>query len=879
MDTPDTPLQSKYEEDLVDNDAIAVVDNADNESTDALEDAKNEASPNTNSFDTDDDSIIASSEANEECAETATCCVADQTADEATSLAQTTTDEAASAETTSVPSASPDTLNDATESAMPDTAAWDTERLKRMVVILKKKYENAAANLNAQIEEAQILKGQQVLLKQLLDEAQRDSEKARSDSERLQQQLSQRAEEAVTLEQLEQVRSEQLQMQSVLRTAQREKELAEELLQEERQQNTLHKARLERLGTAVKERDKRIADLHHFEYSYRKACEQKQLLENNLEQATNGCQTLSEREERLRCQLAENERQQQLLQEEVQRCQLQLQNARQQINNLEQHYSEQGQTLATARQQLASAEHAMTTAQHEQRQAYLQQVTAEDELKALQEQFKQLKTRTIHAQQELKLKDSSLLEAHQIIEQIKFDNQHLQRSLKESKQTIAALQRELAETQKTAAIWQSNATDTQQALIHSQEQHQLAQQRIVELDNLCAESARMHGQQIAELQNAAAWRQDASQKLADQEAKIEALDNESNELSAALQMALERASVAEITAGNDRTAAHELLQRCQEKYQAQVQQLKSELEAANNEVLCQNAELEIGAQVASAHAQLQACYQALEEQMKTALHTIQMLEEREHQYNAEIHQRDDDKHALLNELMQQQETFAALQHTLKQSEEAYQEKDNSLKLAQHHLAKKVKDYSILEDKHNDQQQVLHKLEWQITELNKNIEEQRQTLRQQEEQHVENKRQADTHIREWERKYFDKDEAWQHSEKRCQQEHHRSIELEKQLERCIQRLEKYMQLEMILKNLGLSALQTTQEPIETTLAPSALSSLLAPAPMEDTTIPPSSVTVADTMSAAPSSAVPPPIRQESLFENALALSKHKDHLFD
>lgn len=747
------------------------------------------------------------------------------------------------------------------------SSEWDQERLKRLILALKKKHEATVAQLT---EESKVLQGQQVLLKQLLEQAHRDGEKTRQDLEKALLQLEKRGEEGVASELIEEVRAELAHAQMALRSSQRDQKVAEELLAEERQNAEMHKVRLEKLGVAIKERDKRIADLHHFEYSYRKAYEHKQHIEGILEQESHAKHLLKEQCEALSGKLAKQEKDTSAVQCELQRILLQLSDLEGQVL-LSQQQSEEYKNASTLLQrQLESERVAASGAQQAAKQAQQRQLIAQEELTAMQEQFKQLKARTIAAQQELKLKESALLETHQIIEQLKFENQNLQKVLSAESTRAQGIQKELANMQNVAAGWHLKAQEGQAALALTQEELEIKCQHIASIEELLASREASLTEQDSELSAAASWRAAAEKLLSEQGQIISGLMEEKGTLSMKLADSVQQGKALEIT--------HEALkEETARSYESQaaghaatVEHLQGyigELEAGLQQ---RDGELARWQESHTEHLQLKLCYEAIEEQLKTALQAIATLENREGQYQKAIDNLDEGNALLHGELKEQAEALSQLEEALRASEGQNQDKDMSLKLAQHHLAKKVKDYGAIEEKYSELQQTLLKMELHIEEMGKKGEEQRIAARQQDELHAENKRQAEAHIREWERKYFEKDEAWQQSERRCQQEREQVLEVEKKLERCMQRLQKFMHLEIMLRDFGFGSAQSLMEAAEPQMP-----SISEGAPLRPAVLPASQL---EAPKGAISPLTVPPQKHESLFENAFA-SKHKDHLFD
>ncbi len=603
---------------------------------------------------------------------------------------------------------------------------WDLDKLKKVVVALKKKQELTEANLNDSLEENKILKGQQNLLKQLLEQAHQEHEKTRAA-------LEHQASDPYAFQKLDETAAELRNAQAALRKVQQELASAKDTLEAEKAANELQKNRLEKFATAIKERDKRIGELQQYETSFRKALDQKQHTEAALEQESFDKRSLTSEKEKAIQELAESKQHSEQLQRVVQHLRERQEEAILESNQLKEEFQHAQQTIALLKQEYQNAQSIVDQAQNEGLSAQRCQRNAEDELQALQEQFKQLKARTIAVQQELQNKERALISAYQIIDQIKFDRQNLQREMEEKRPLEDQLQNALA----SLTALQRLSDEQQETLASFQLQDE-------------------------------AWQRH----------------------NATLEQALE--------------AAH--------------QQLREQT------------------------AQLEERYYALEDQYKLSLVTIKSLEGHAELYQKAIEDRDE----ALTSLNQSVEE---LKTAFQQSESLYLEKDNALKLSHHHLAKKVKECTLLAEKNREHDELIAELQNALTKTSSQLEEQRVTAQKQEEQLLDAKKQSDEHIRNWEKKYFEIYEHLQNSERRIQTMQHRLVDAER-------KLEKYVQLEVLLKNLSSGS------------SPSVLPPDPAPTPMKAPPPPPE-----------PLKESPPPFRQESLFENPNANHKRKEHLFD
>lgn len=704
--------------------------------------------------------------------------------------------------------------------------ASELEKLKRIALALKKKHETSQETLNDLQEENKILKGQQNLLKQLLEDAHREHEKTRLEFEKTHEFLSSHPTESQTLFKLEEALKEVQQKQALLLSTQKELGVLQNTLEAERESNMSQKGRLEKLAIAIKDRDKRIAELQHYEMSYRKALDQKLQFEATLEQISSEKHTFYHDKERLQKELSESKQHSEQLQRVINHLRERQEEATLEKELLREEYNRSQESLESYKQQFENNQKTIEISHQEFQIAKTNQLRAEEELSSLKEQFKQLKSRTIAVQQELQNKESSLLSSHQIIDQIKFDKQSLVKKLEETSEILQNTEIELS-TSKASSEALQRLVKEQQAIITSLEnQNEASQRHAISLELSCKE----HRETVALLQNdiqeATSWRHDAEEKLNSFSIKTSELANYNTLLLQDIQ--------------NVQQQNFELIEK-----QKEFENLKEQIYKFEEKE--------------EQYSNLDEYYNALKEQLKTSLETIKSLEKREEQYHEVIHTIENNCLVINNDRERLKLEATSFEEAFKQAESLNIEKDNALKLSHHHLAKKVKECSLLVEKNKELesslieiQQTMDKTNQQLEDLKARLEQHRSDTRKQEEQ-------ADEHIRTWEKKYFEMYEHYQNSERRLQGLQAKLLDAEK-------KLEKYLQLEAILKNLGLGSTNTPSE------------SILSPHPHytpSNIDIPP--VTSFNTQ---PETIKKDPPKQESLFDNPNAPSfKRKDHLFD
>lgn len=714
------------------------------------------------------------------------------------------------------------------------TNTLDMDKLKKIVVVLKKKHEVTQQALQEFQEENTILKGQQNLLKQLLEQAHRDHEKTRSEFDKVRVSLSEQEYDHEAPQKLEQALLDIKSSQAALRATQLDLEAAKELLEAEKVSAELQKNRLEKLALAIKERDKRIAELQQYESSYRRALDHKLQLDSALEEELYAKHSIVEEKERLLNEIAEGRQHSEQLQRVIQYLRERQEEATLENQQLQEEYLRSQETLKTLQQQLETTHSSLEQAKHETEEAKQHQKFAENELHSLQEQFKQLKNRTIIVQHELQKRESSLIASNNIIDQFKFDKQNLQRELLEARQTSQTLSENLSATQSALSALQKLADEQYETITHLNEQGEAWQRHNTTLENSLTENRETIEFLQKSLQEAHEWRHSAEGRLSSYEQETSNYANVNSELE----------------------------QRSQE-YQTQIHTLQGHIDNITNELSEAQGLLSSLKDTEEKYGFLDERYGALNDQLRISFSNIKVHEKREEQYQELIQARENQLVSAQQELEELKVRYAQLEENLRQSEHTHLEKENALKLSHHHLAKKVKECTLLSEKNkeldssfNDLQQTLTKTCAQVDELNNKLEEQRIAYRKQDDQNLEARKQSEEYSRNWEKKYFEMFEQAQNSDRRTQSIQNRLQEAERQLE-------KYYQLEALLKNLGI-----TQAQHEAQLPPPPPNPTEPPAPRFDKPV-----------SAEPPPTTTPPLKQEMLFENQNHNYKRKEHLFD
>lgn len=199
-------------------------------------------------------------------------------------------------------------------------------------------------------------------------------------------------------------------------------------------------------------------------------------------------------------------------------------------------------------------------------------------------------------------------------------------------------------------------------------------------------------------------------------------------------------------------------------------------------------------QLESEYARQQEDYRALELRWNEASHQLASLEHQQRLAAGDLENKEKSLEELVGRLTAAQQEKHQLEEACLSAQSANEDKEARIKIAQQHLAKKVKETSVLTEKIEAQQAILEQLEQELSlsrgrcqELQIKYDWQVQQEKRLQEQLQEALKNVDDRDAKWETKYFQLYEKWQESE-------WRNREL-KALE------ERYHHLQSILSNVG------------------------------------------------------------------------------
>lgn len=494
-------------------------------------------------------------------------------------------------------------------------------------------------------------------------------------------------------------------------------------LDEANQQNQLYKQRIEKLACIIQEKDRKIAELQQFEYSFKKASERRHELETSLEKERQTVQSLKDVEANFEQAVTENqqhskqlERVIQFLRERLEEAQLDAKQLKSEFHASQSRIESLNQLLEAAKEQEDLLYKRLSSEQRDKQEAC-------EEVAAILEQFEQLKNSVVSANVELQHTVEELKFSKTTNEILIGDRQKLEMVLHEKEHRTNVMEQELK------AIKFNVARSIQEA-------RELEARYLEAVNEKVASINKMHHMR---------------QQIENQRFEIKAVREQLKEKHNQFQEVKEESDELRLT--------------LEEMHQTTIANLKEEIARLHSQVDMAVYEGEITAE---------------KDQLLS-----QIKEE-------------------LSLLSNERESFKDL---LRESQEFEKEADEQVNLAKHHLAKKMKESSLLMDLVEEQKNELQIVQQALNEAKADAAEQQNSLKIFEAQSG-----------KWEEKYLQMYAKWQQSES--------EIKELKLIE------EKHEQMQTMLSNLGMILKPTTAK--VGAAAPMHPSPTVAPMQIVDTT---------------------------------------------
>lgn len=664
-------------------------------------------------------------------------------------------------------------------------------------------------------------------------------------------------------------------------------------LAEAKEKNNHQRAGLEKLAQTIQEKEKRIHELHQYEFTHKKTSEQRQELQSWLEKAAQENFSLKSELDESR-QLAEQ------LAGEVKLLQGRSEDGLLASKQLKDDFEASQETIQKLERELQQAHDQLNTIQNASLNVEEEKGELHEELDALRAQLEQLKSMSTDFRAEnvklvaalsqaealVKLEqdhssklDEQLIQQNTLVEnarkEIEIIKQALIRGMREANELEARFKESIQE--KVGALNKFHHARQQldkQELDMSKLREELHQARLEAAHKL--EQVVQHYDSQEEAGKAAIenmqknWQEERqAAELREQYLQASFCEQE-RRLQGEHQHEIEKLRAEkEMLQGEHQHEVEELrveMQKLEEKHGQETQdllehvsKLKIELEGAakahdEKQVLARQYE-ELKADLANAHAQLEINHSICKE-LEHELHHLSTRCQEKVREHSEIQE-------LVARLSQEKQH---LHHLLNNGRAEMEEKESHIKMAQQHLAKKVKETAHLSEEVEKNKQLIYDFQQQqvqyqirIAELQASVDIHTQQEKRLQEQLTEAIKTYDTQVKKWEQKYFDMHDKWQATEMRKK-------ELEKLEER-------YAQMQAMLTNLG----SVMASPLNVTSTSKAFTPRYEEAPK------PHSIAHQEARQSPaeenPEEGESPQKPYQNLFNMPKAPDKHRPHLFD
>lgn len=437
----------------------------------------------------------------------------------------------------------------------------------------------------------------------------------------------------------------QLLTKQLMRASQKNKEL-QDTLDAARQEIARSKGSVEKLTVYIKEQEKKLADLQHLNYTSKKSQEQKWEIEKQLEDQLKKAFTQQEEYHSLQVAFEEGKQQKEQLERVIQFLRERSEEFNLEAKQLKEDYQGALETILHLREQHENLDVLSRDYAEQIRTSNEEKTEALQELESVHKQLENLKT-TLQESQSLTEGQKFLIE----------ENQQLKKQLDEQTQAWDQTQHEIQAIRQTLI---RTVKDSKKLEIQFQE---VLNERI-SLSNRAAQLQNLLDLQI-------------EQTRLCQEQLLESQQRE--------------------TRGKMEYEQH--LQQLQNNHHSTVETLTfqiSELETKNSQLSAkfQETELDLLQDREQAISQLTSEYEKAISAINEELHkTKQEYNEIRADYNQATQLREDLKMEIQH-----------LSHQLNTAQSDANEKENELRISQQHLAKKVKEVTLLQDKIDVQQQ-------------------------------------------------------------------------------------------------------------------------------------------------------------------------------
>lgn len=360
----------------------------------------------------------------------------------------------------------------------------EVEKLKSMVAMYKKKSAQAVHALYE--NEHQKVKQETSLAQQLAQSQNRIQELSEENSALLDQQNQLK----ICHDQIE---SKLESLQKNVHEDQAEAIKSAELMnlyQDVVSQNKRQKEQIEKLSYSLKDQEKKIRDLHKFEFSYKEASEKNDLLKSQLEKASKDNQLLHSESQSLSKSLQENQSHSEQLERALKLLRNRSQEAQLELSQLRDEYLRSQEALSNLTEQLHVTQGRLHEHTQELQRVYAEKQAAVEELESLQGQFSILKSKIVAGQEDLKAVQKEKInveiissEKASLLSQLEIEVAAIKQSLSTGILEVKNIETKHLELVNEKAALYNRAGQLQQALESQKEETSSLQQQLAESVN------------------------------------------------------------------------------------------------------------------------------------------------------------------------------------------------------------------------------------------------------------------------------------------------------------------------------------------------------------------------------------------------------------
>lgn len=214
------------------------------------------------------------------------------------------------------------------------------------------------------------------------------------------------------------------------------------LLNEQLEENKRIKQGAEKLASILLEKEKKIAELQQFEYSYRKTSQQKHQWEATKEQHQTFVDSLRVEKEQILKELEESQQHSRQLERVIHYLRERQEEAQLEATQLEEEFQNTRQTIVSLNEDLQAAKLQVSEMEGRYQEETMAKQEALNEISALQEQFESLKNTIVQSRQKQNLQEQANAQIENQIHELRKELEQLNTLLEQKNGYIEELEKE-----------------------------------------------------------------------------------------------------------------------------------------------------------------------------------------------------------------------------------------------------------------------------------------------------------------------------------------------------------------------------------------------------------------------------------------------------